>query len=74
MFLKVHIRFIISGHISDNRYKKPSASYLEQGSTKRKSPYYQTPDFPIPTIFWAYLGLFEEYISQKQGKKNNQML
>ena len=50
MFIKVHIRFIISGHNSDNRYKKPPASYLEQGSTKRTSPYCETPYFPILTI------------------------
>ena len=51
MFINSHIRFIISGHNSDNQYKNPSASYLEQGSRKLKSPYFQTPDFPIPTIF-----------------------
>ena len=55
MFIKVHKRFIISGHNSDNRYKKPLASYLEQGSTKRTSPYCRPPDFPI-AISWAYLG------------------
>ena len=56
MFIIVHIRFIISGHISDNRYKKPSASYLEQGSRKRTSPYCQALYFPNPNISWGYLG------------------
>ena len=56
MFINVHIGFIQSVDNSDNRYKKPSASYLEQGSSKGKSPYCPTPDFLIPTITLGYTG------------------
>ena len=53
MFIYVHIGFIIKLDNSDNRYKKPSASYLEQGSSDGTSQYCRTPDFIIPTISWG---------------------
>ena len=58
MFIKVHIKFFISGHNSDNRYKKPPASYLnkvQQNAQVHIAELRFTNSYHILRISWAYL-------------------
>ena len=57
MFIKVHIMFFISGHNSDNRYKKPSASYLnkvQQNAKVHISNSRFSHSYHILSISWAF--------------------